>query len=115
MRPAALVARLQRAATMRETMLPPPPSARILAWARLNAIWFRVVDVLGRRLGGAVLAAARRSAEILGLEEARLSLGSLGAPERAARTTAATWAPHLVPHGAPREEQPTAVDVRRPG
>ena len=56
MRRLRVVARLQCRWLMRVTMLPPPPSFRIAAWARLNAIWFGVVDVLVRRLGPAVRA-----------------------------------------------------------
>jgi hypothetical protein len=100
---------------MRETILPPPPSVRIAAWARLNAIWFGVVDVFARCLGGVFRAVQRDVAELLGPAEVSLPLGSLGAlaPGRAARVTAATWAPHLH-RDASREERPTAVEVRRP-
>ena len=100
---------------MRETMLPPQPSTRIAAWARLNAIWFGVVDVVGRQLGVAVRV-IRRGAELVGPGEVPLHLSSLGVvvPRRATRPTRATSWSRPSPRGAPHEERATSVEVRRP-
>ncbi len=73
------------------------------------------MDVLARRLGGAVRV-ARRGVALLGPSEAPLPRASLGvlALDRSARTTAATWTPRRRRAAAMREERPTAVEVRRP-
>ena len=127
MGPAALVARLQRRRRMREPILPPPPSARIAAWALLNVFWFRVVNVLVQRLGATVRAACR-GADLLGpatvpppalaalARERQLGslLGRLAHDRAACATAPTSWA--TVPaHRPSRDERPTAVEVRRPG
>jgi len=113
MRRLRVVARLQCRWLMRVTMLPPPPSFRIAAWARLNAIWFGVVDVLVRRLGPAVRA-VRGGAALLGPGPASQCPASptVTAPWRVTRATAVTtWAPHQG-RRAPPDDRPTAVEVR---
>jgi hypothetical protein len=40
---------------MRETILPKPPSTRIVVWAMLNAFWFRVVPGMLERSGDALV------------------------------------------------------------
>jgi hypothetical protein len=93
----------------RAPILPPPPPLRIVVWAVLNAMWFRVAGVV---LGA--LHRARRLSEVLELEtsprvfarDGRLSslIARLACCERRASDTL---------RDPVRAERPTAVDVRR--
>jgi hypothetical protein len=107
----------------REPILPPPPSTRLALWAVLNALWFRVVDTVVRRLGGAVRV-ARRGVALLGPEEGADRLGSITVLAREGRLSSllgrlamersASSAPRPR-RPAPGDDRPTAVEVRRAG
>ncbi len=98
----------------RPLILPPPPPARIAVWARVNALWFRLVGGLLRGVHGVVRRARRlteasepvTSPQVFGPEGRISSLLARFARAERGRLSATLRDPE-------RAEQPTLVDVRK--
>jgi hypothetical protein len=112
---------LRRGMDEHPPILPPPPSTRLALWASLNALWFRVVDVLARWSRRAVQV-ARHASVALGLAEptpagglpgaSAPSMGTLARQGRFSTLFGRLCHAHQPP--GPGDDRPTKVEGRRP-